>query len=133
MDSPMLSSLSFDWSFVSGLVSVIIVNLILSGDNAVVIAMAVRSLARAQRRLGILIGAAGAVILRIVLTFFTAHMLEIPYLKLAGGLLIVWLAIRLFVDVTPEDDSDQPASSFCLAAANSSSVSTPESCSWASC
>ena len=87
----------------------ILVNVILSGDNAVVIAMAVRSLPRADRRRGIIIGAAGAVIIRIVLTFFVSSMLNIPYLKFVGGALILWLAVKLFVDITPEGDPDREA------------------------
>jgi YjbE family integral membrane protein len=109
MDFGILGNVTFDWDFLSGLISVIIVNVILSGDNAVVIAMAVRSLPRSQRQKGIIIGAAGAVLLRIVLTFFVARMLQTPYLKLIGGLVIVWLALKLFVDVTPEDGADQEA------------------------
>lgn len=109
MDFTILNALTFDWDFFSGLASVIIVNIILSGDNAVVIAMAVRSLPRSQRRKGIIIGAAGAVLLRVVLTFFVARLLQTPYLKLAGGLVIVWLAVKLFVDITPENDQDRKA------------------------
>jgi YjbE family integral membrane protein len=86
------------------------INVVLSGDNAVVIAMAVRSLPRAQRQKGILIGAAGAVLLRIILTFFVARFLETPYLKVIGGLLILWLAVKLFVDVNPENEVDREAS-----------------------
>jgi len=109
MDFGILGNVTLDWDLLSGLISVIIVNVILSGDNAVVIAMAVRSLPRSQRQKGIIIGAAGAVLLRIVLTFFVARMLQTPYLKLIGGLVIVWLAVKLFVDVTPEDGADQEA------------------------
>ncbi|HMK34078.1 MAG TPA: TerC family protein [Desulfomonilaceae bacterium] len=105
----MLGNVTFDLDFLTGLINVIIVNVILSGDNAVVIAMAVRSLPRSQRQRGIIIGAAGAVLLRIVLTFFVARMLQTPYLKLIGGLAIVWLAVKLFVDITPEDGADQEA------------------------
>jgi YjbE family integral membrane protein len=109
MDFGILGYVTFDWEFLSGLISVIIVNVVLSGDNAVVIAMAVRSLPRSQRQKGIILGAAGAVLLRIVFTFFVARMLQTPYLKLIGGLVIVWLAVKLFVDVTPEDGADPEA------------------------
>jgi YjbE family integral membrane protein len=109
MDLGYFGSISLDWTFISGLLSVIIVNVILSGDNAVVIAMAVRSLPRAQRQKGILVGAGGAVLLRIVLTFFVASLLQIPYLKIAGGALILWLAVRLFLDAAPEDDESREA------------------------
>lgn len=109
MDLGMLGTINLDWEFFSSLFSIILINVVLSGDNAVVIAMAVRSLPRAQRQKGILIGAAGAVLLRIILTFFVARFLQTPYLKLVGGLLILWLAIKLFVDVNPENDEDREA------------------------
>ncbi|MFH0958451.1 MAG: TerC family protein [Pseudomonadota bacterium] len=109
MDIGMLGTVNFDWEFFSSLFSIIMINIVLSGDNAVVIAMAVRSLPRAQRQRGILIGAAGAVFLRIILTFFVARFLQTPYLKLLGGLLILWLAVKLFVDVNPENDDDREA------------------------
>jgi YjbE family integral membrane protein len=109
MEWTLLSGLTFDWEFFSGLISVILVNVILSGDNAVVIAMAVRSLPRIDRRRGIIIGAAGAVLIRIVLTFFVSSMLRVPYVKLVGGALILWLAVKLFVDITPEEDHDRDA------------------------
>lgn len=108
---PVLHAITLDWDFVSGLLSVIIVNVILSGDNAVVIAMAVRSLPKPQRRRGVIIGAAAAVVLRIVLTLFVARMLLVPYLKLAGGLIIVWLAIKLFADTGSDDAAGQEAGS----------------------
>jgi YjbE family integral membrane protein len=109
LDLGNIGTISLDWTFISGLLSVIIINIILSGDNAVVIAMAVRCLPRAQRQKGILIGAGGAVLLRVVLTFFVASMLQIPYLKLVGGALILWLAVRLFLDCAPEDDEGREA------------------------
>jgi YjbE family integral membrane protein len=109
MDLGSFGSISLDWTFFSGLLSVIIVNVILSGDNAVVIAMAVRSLPRQQRQKGIIIGAAGAVLLRIIFTLFVARMLQTPYLKLIGGSIIVWLAVKLFTDVTSEEDADREA------------------------
>ncbi len=84
--------------FLCGLASIMLINVILSGDNAVVIAMAVRSLSPKQRGRGILIGTLGAVLLRIGLTFFAAKLLDISFLKLLGGLLIGWLAIKLFLE-----------------------------------
>ena len=82
---------------------IIVVNLLLSGDNAVVIALACRNLAPAQRRWGIFWGVVGAVVLRIVLTFFAVQLLEVPYLKLIGGVLLVWIGVKLIVD---EDSGD---------------------------
>ena len=105
----MLGTINLDWEFFSGLFSIILINVVLSGDNAVVIAMAVRSLPRSQRQKGILIGAAGAVFLRVILTFFVARFLQTPYLKLVGGVLILWLAVKLFTDVNQENDEDKEA------------------------
>lgn len=110
MDFGILGTINLNWEFFTALVSIIVINIVLSGDNAVVIAMAVRSLPRAQRQKGILVGAAGAVVLRVILTFFVARFLQTPYLKLIGGALILWLAVKLFVDTNPENDSDKEAS-----------------------
>jgi len=110
MDLGILGTINFNWEFLTSLFSIIMINVVLSGDNAVVIAMAVRSLPRAQRQKGILIGAAGAVLLRIIMTFFVARFLETPYLKIIGGLLILWLAVKLFVDVNPENEVGREAS-----------------------
>ena len=74
---------TLNWAFFLGIVNIVIIDLILAGDNAVVIAMAVRSLPRQQRRWGIILGAGAAVLLRVVLTFFVAQLLEI--LHQAGG------------------------------------------------
>jgi YjbE family integral membrane protein len=110
MDLGILGTINFNWEFLTSLFSIIMINVVLSGDNAVVIAMAVRSLPRVQRQKGILIGAAGAVLLRIIMTFFVARFLETPYLKIIGGLLILWLAVKLFVDVNPENEAGREAS-----------------------
>lgn len=97
-----------DWKFVAGILNIVIIDLILAGDNAVVIAMAVRSLPRRQRRWGIILGAGAAVALRVALTFFVAQLLVIQYIKLAGGLLITWIAVKLFIEGAPEQ-ADQEA------------------------
>ncbi|AXS80722.1 TerC family protein [Dechloromonas sp. HYN0024] len=80
---------------------IILIDIVLSGDNAVVIAMACRNLAPEQRRTGIFWGVAGAVSLRVVLTVFAALVMNLPWLKLVGGLLLVWIAIKLML---PEDE-----------------------------
>jgi len=84
-----------------GLGTIIWVNIILSGDNAVVIALAARSLPERQQKLAILWGAAAAVVLRIVLTIVAVKLLELPFLKLAGGAALLWIAVQLLI---PEDD-----------------------------
>jgi len=73
------------------------VNLILSGDNAVVIALAARSLPPRQQKLAIRWGAGAAVLLRVVLTVFAVALLELPWLKLAGGVLLVWVGVKLLI------------------------------------
>lgn len=91
-----------NWKFFVGIFNIVIIDIILAGDNAVVIAMAVRSLPRRQRQVGIMLGAGAAVLLRVVLTFFVAKLLDIQLIKLAGGVLILWIAVKLFVEGAPE-------------------------------
>ena len=86
------------------LVKVLTVNLILSGDNAVVIAMAARSLHGAQRRKAIIWGAAGAVILRLIFAAVISYLLEIPFLQVVGGLLLLWIAWKLVHDEAEEGE-----------------------------
>ena len=76
---------------------IIVINILLSGDNAVVIALACRNLPARQRRWGIIWGAAGAVILRIILTFFAVELLKLPYLNVIGALLLIWIGVKLIV------------------------------------
>ena len=76
-------------------VEIIFVNILLSGDNAVVIALACRSLGQRQRRQGIFWGVLGAIALRIVLTFFAMSLLAYPWLKLIGGALLLWIGVKL--------------------------------------
>src|SRR3954471_1451906 len=80
------------------------INILLSGDNAVVIALACRSLVGMQRRLGIALGAAAAVLLRIALTAGAARILEVPYLAAVGGVALIWIAVKLVVP--GKEDSD---------------------------
>jgi YjbE family integral membrane protein len=98
-------------SFLFDLVSIILIDILLAGDNAVVIAMAVRSLPAPGRRIGVAAGAAGAVLLRIILTFFAARILEIAYIKLAGGVLILWIAVKLLTDAADAFESKNQARS----------------------
>lgn len=111
MDTLSLTGLSFDWKFITGIFSIVIIDLILAGDNAVIIAMAVRSLPPQQRRKGIIFGAGAAVVLRVILTFFVSQLLQINFLKLAGGILILWIAVKLFVEGAPDESLERPASS----------------------
>jgi len=109
LDLGILGSIHLNWQFFSALFSIVVIDLILAGDNAVVIAMAVRSLPHDQRRKGILLGAGAAVLLRVILTFFVAQLLQVNFLKLAGGVLILWIAVKLFVEGSPEESIDKEA------------------------
>ena len=90
-----------DWlstEFLLAGLNIVLIDILLAGDNAVLIAMAVRQLTPRDRRVGILVGAGGAVVLRVVLTFFATKMLSIPLLKVVGGVLILGIAVKLLKD-----------------------------------
>ena len=89
--------------FWSGLLSICIINMVLSGDNAVVIAMACRNLPIDQRKWGIIWGTVGAVIFRVVLTFVAAWLLQFAYLQIVGGLLLLYIAIHLLAQEKGEE------------------------------
>jgi YjbE family integral membrane protein len=80
---------------------IIMIDIVLGGDNAVVIALACRKLPPKQRTMGILWGTAGAIILRVILIFFALTLLAIPYLKIIGALLLLWIGIKLLL---PEEE-----------------------------
>lgn len=80
------------------LLQIIWIDLLLSGDNAVVIALACRSLPQSQRKWGILLGAGAAVALRIVFALAVSYLLGVPFLKVLGGVLLFWIAIKLVLD-----------------------------------
>src|SRR5574343_107604 len=109
-----LSSAAF-WIAVG---QIILIDIVLSGDNAVFIAMACRNLPAEQRRKGILWGVLGAVSLRVVLTVFAALVMGLPWLKLVGGLLLVWIAVKLMLP-EEEDGHDIESSEHLLVAVKS--------------
>lgn len=80
---------------------IIIIDILLGGDNAVVIALACRKLPPAQRKKGIIWGTAGAIILRVILIAFAMTLLALPFLKFVGALLLVWIGIKL---IAPDED-----------------------------
>lgn len=88
-------------TFWIGVLQIVAIDLVLSGDNAVVIALACRRLPPEQRRIGVFWGVAGAVGLRVVLTAFAASLLGLAWLKLIGGLVLLWIGAKLLL---PEDD-----------------------------
>ncbi|MGH7186432.1 MAG: TerC family protein, partial [Pseudomonadota bacterium] len=89
-----------------GLLKIIGVNIVLSGDNAVVIALAARSLPPKQQKQAIFWGAGAAVVLRIVLTVFAVALLTLPWLKIIGSLLLFWIGIKLLVPEEGGSDID---------------------------
>ncbi len=80
---------------------IVMIDILLGGDNAVVIALACRNLPPELRRKGILWGTAGAIVLRVILIFFAMSLLALPYLKLVGAFLLLWIGVKLLV---PDDD-----------------------------
>ena len=90
---------------------IILIDILLGGDNAVVIALACRGLPPKQRKLGIIYGTAGAIILRVILIAFALALLAIPYLKLVGGILLVWIGVKLLMPQDDHDDHSNIASS----------------------
>lgn len=98
-----------------GLMKIIWINIILSGDNAVVIALASRSLPPEQQRQAIMIGSGAAVVLRIVLTVVAAQLLAMPYLQIIGGILLLWIGVQLLNEEEDDDDGEPKASSMMTA------------------
>ncbi len=86
-----------------GLLKIFWINIILSGDNAVVIALAARSLPVAQQKKAVLFGSGAAVLLRVALTVVAAKLLEMSYLQIIGGILLLWIGVQLLTDEEGED------------------------------
>jgi YjbE family integral membrane protein len=98
----MLESVA-EFAFWKALGAIIWVNLLLSGDNAVVIALAARSLPQRQQGIAVFWGSAAAIVMRVLLTLFAVALLQLPWLKLVGGLLLLWIGVKLLV---PEDGDE---------------------------
>lgn len=81
-----------------GFINIIILDLVLSGDNAVVIGMAARNLPAEQRKKAILLGTGVAIVLRAALTMIATYLLKIPLLMTVGGLLLIWIAVKLLIE-----------------------------------
>jgi YjbE family integral membrane protein len=86
---------SLENEFLIGLFKIILINIVLSGDNAVVIALACRNLDVKYRKKAVFLGSFGAIALRVVLTFVAVYLLTIPFLNFIGGFLLIWIAIKL--------------------------------------
>ena len=90
-------------AFTIALLQIIAIDIILGGDNAIVIALACRNLPSHQKRAGILWGTAGAIILRVILVFFASALMTTPGLRLIGGLLLLWIGVKLITEETGDD------------------------------
>jgi YjbE family integral membrane protein len=97
------------WAFWVAVFQIIVVNIILSGDNAVVIALACMHLPPKQRLWGMILGAGVAVLLRILFTMVVAQAMGYPYLKLVGGVLLLWVAVKLVVPDDPDEEGVKAA------------------------
>jgi YjbE family integral membrane protein len=98
IDCGTLFHIEWNAAFLLSFLNILFINLILSGDNAVLIAMAVRNLPKNQRVKGIAFGSGVAILLRIILTYFVALFLDINFIKLIGGALLLWIAVKLFTE-----------------------------------
>lgn len=87
-----------DEALLIAILQIIAIDIVLGGDNAIIIALACRNLPPRQKRLGVLWGTAGAIILRCILVFFATTLLTIPGLKLIGGLLLLWIGVKLLLE-----------------------------------
>ena len=97
----------FNDAWVTAVIQIVAIDIILGGDNAIVIALACRNLPKHQQRAGILWGTAGAIILRVILVFFATSLMEIPGLRLIGGILLIWIGIKLLTEVKTHDLEDK--------------------------
>ena len=93
-----------DWTTIAKVLEIGWINILLSGDNAVVIALACRALPERQRKAGILLGAGVAVLLRIVFALVVATLMGLPFLRVVGALLLLWIAVKLITDESDEAD-----------------------------
>lgn len=103
IDLGWLGQIAFTWEFLAAVMSIVLIDLVLAGDNAVVIAMAVKNLQGKTRHMGIILGAGGAVVIRVLCTFLVAQLLTMSFVKLIGGALIIWIAVKLLTDGTKEE------------------------------
>ena len=95
-----------DAAFWAALLSIIVANILLSGDNAVVIALASRNLPPHQQKKAIFWGSAAAIILRVILTITAVQLLSLPYLKIIGALLLIYIGVQLLADSDDEADME---------------------------
>jgi len=111
IDFGWLGHIAFTWQFLLAVLSIVLIDLVLAGDNAVVIAMAVRNLPDKKRLLGIALGAGAAVVVRVIATFLVAQLLNIQFIKLIGGAVIIWIAIKLLSEGADEECKERECGS----------------------
>jgi YjbE family integral membrane protein len=99
-----------DLALLGSIVGIIVINIVLSGDNAIVIALASRRLTPRDRKRAIVLGGAGAILLRVVCTMAATILLGVPFVQLIGGLLLVWIAYRLLADGADSHEIEAAAS-----------------------
>ena len=93
----------FNDGWVIAVLQIIAIDIVLGGDNAIIIALACRNLPKNQQRAGILWGTAGAIILRVILVFFATSLMEIWGLRSIGGILLIWIGVKLLTEVETND------------------------------
>jgi YjbE family integral membrane protein len=103
LDFGSFGHVAFTWEFLVAVLSIVLIDLVLAGDNAVVIAMAVKNLQGRTRFMGILLGSGGAVVVRVVCTFLVAQLLNMSFVKLIGGAVVIWIAVKLLTEGTQEE------------------------------
>lgn len=103
----------FSMEFWTSLMSIVMIDLVLAGDNAIVIGLAARKLAKKDQKKAILLGTIGAVIIRIIATMLVVYLLKIPGLMIIGGILLIWISIKL---VSDEQDHEVKAANSIWAA-----------------
>ena len=111
IDLGWLGQIAFTWEFFVAVMSIVLIDLVLAGDNAVVIAMAVKNLSPKSRRWGIILGAGGAVLIRVICTFLVAQLLAMQFIKLIGGAVIIWIAVKLLTEGAKEECKDRECGS----------------------
>lgn len=110
MDLGAFGNIEFSLQYLSAVLSIVIIDIVLAGDNAVVIAMAVKNLQGRTRTLGIALGAGGAVMVRVIATFLVAQLLNLQFIKLAGGAILLWIAVKLLLQSSEETNHKEAGS-----------------------
>ncbi len=114
----------FSTQFASALAAIVVIDLVLAGDNAIVIALAARTLPKDLQRPAIVWGTVGAILVRVIMTMVVVWLLTLPGLRLVGGLLLVWIAWKLLAADNDHDASSEASSAAAAAVTFSSAIRT---------